>query len=99
MIGGALREIGILGMNRRNFDYVQCWNPRAAYPEVDDKLRTKQLAARAGVPTPELIGTVGAMHEMRELPKLLEGQDAFVVKPARGAQGNGILVVLSLIHI
>ena len=93
MIGRALRRFGVLGINRRNFDYVQCWNPRAAYPEVDDKVRTKQLAQTAGVPTPELYGVLSEMHELRELPELLEGRDSFVMKPARGAQGNGILVV------
>lgn len=94
MIGAGLRRLGILGMNRRNFDFVQCWNPRSAYPEVDDKIRTKQLAAAAGVPTPELYGVIAALHELRELPQLLEDRGSFVVKPARGAQGNGILVVV-----
>jgi alpha-L-glutamate ligase-like protein len=94
VIGRSLRKLCILGMNRRNFDFVQCWNPRSAYPEVDDKVRTKQLAATAGVPTPELYGVISALHELRELPDLLGDRESFVVKPARGAQGNGILVVV-----
>ena len=93
MIGRSLRGRGVLGMNRRNFDFVHCWNPRSAYPEVDDKIRTKQLAAIAGVPTPELYGVLSALHELRELPELLAERDSFVMKPARGAQGNGILVL------
>jgi len=91
-MGPALARRGILGINRRNFDFVQCWNPRSAYREVDDKVRTKRLAEETGVPAPATLGIVSAPHELRRLGELLDGRDAFVVKPARGAQGNGILV-------
>jgi len=93
MIGATLRKAGILGINRRNFGFVQAWNPRRAYPEVDDKVRTKRLAAKAGVPTPELYAVISEMHELADLPEILAERDSFVMKPAHGAQGNGILVV------
>ena len=37
-------------MNRRNHDYIMKYNARRYYPMVDDKLLTKTLAAKAGVP-------------------------------------------------
>ncbi|MCR9094809.1 MAG: alpha-L-glutamate ligase-like protein [bacterium] len=87
-----MRQAGVLGMNQRNFDYVQGFNDRRLYPVVDDKVRTKEMCAEAGVPTPETLAVVTQLHEIRSLETRLEREDAFVIKPARGSQGNGILV-------
>ena len=46
-----LRNRGVLGINRRNRDFVMRYNPRHLYPLVDDKLRTKKLAQEHGVKT------------------------------------------------
>ncbi|WP_243545717.1 alpha-L-glutamate ligase-like protein [Pseudodesulfovibrio tunisiensis] len=88
-----LTRAGVVGMNLRNADYVLPNNPRERYPLVDDKFITKELAVAAGLNVPELYGVVRAPHEVRDVPHMLEGHDAFVVKPARGSGGNGILVV------
>jgi alpha-L-glutamate ligase-like protein len=89
----ALRRAGVLGVNRRNADYILPRNPRSHYPRVDDKLITKQLAQAAGLPTPQLLGVISYHHELRGLSPLLESTADFVLKPARGTQGNGILVI------
>src|SRR5690606_11982670 len=88
-----LREIGLLGINGRNAEYVLMYNPRRFYPRVDDKLLTKQLALDAGLPVPELYAVVRAEHEIRALHEQLQDRDQFVVKPAHGSGGDGILVV------
>ena len=36
----ALDELGIMGINRRNADYVLKFNQRRLYPLVDDKILT-----------------------------------------------------------
>lgn len=89
----AMREAGIMGMNRRNFQYIHRWNRRRYYPMVDDKLRTKVICTEAGVPVPATLGVVTRHYEIRKLPEVLREADSFVVKPAHGAQGNGILVL------
>lgn len=89
----ALRERGVLGINQRNGAFVLPLNPRQHYPRVDDKLLTKRLAQAAGIPIPTLHGVVTYHHELRDLPALLAGRDSFVLKPSRGAQGNGIIVI------
>lgn len=89
-----LRERGVLGINRRNAEYVRLWNPRRLYPLVDDKLRTKELAIAAGMPVPELYAVVDAQHDIRDLPEALEGREQFVIKPAHGSGGNGILIII-----
>lgn len=89
----TLRHKGVLGMNQRNAEFVLPNNPRANYPRVDDKLVTKQLAQAAGIPVPELLGVVSYHHQMRDLAGMIEGLQQFVLKPTRGAQGNGIVVI------
>jgi alpha-L-glutamate ligase-like protein len=85
--------MGILSINQRNAEFVLPQNPRRNYPRVDDKLLTKRLAVAAGLPVPRLLGSVSYEHELRNLPALLDGLEEFVLKPARGSQGNGIVVV------
>ncbi|MEZ0575676.1 alpha-L-glutamate ligase-like protein [Halodesulfovibrio aestuarii] len=88
-----LKEQGVVGMNGRNAAYVLPNNPRRLYPLVDDKETTKRLTQDAGLNVPEMYGVIRAQHETKLLPDLLEKHDSFVIKPARGAGGNGILVI------
>lgn len=92
-IARRLRGIGLLGIGQRNADYVLMHNPRKFYPRVDDKLITKKLALAAGLPVPDLYAVVREEHEIAELHRRLEGRDQFVVKPAHGSGGDGILVI------
>jgi len=89
----ALRGQGVLGINGRNADYTLRWNPRRCYPNVDDKLLTKELCRRAGIPTPQLLAVARHHFELRKLGPELGRLFDFVLKPAHGAMGNGILVV------
>ena len=88
-----LRELGVLGINRRNGDFTWLYNPRRLYPLVDDKLITKKLAQKAGMAVPELYGCVEFNHQARSLEALLKPHEDFVIKPSRGSGGMGILVV------
>ncbi|WP_367027126.1 alpha-L-glutamate ligase-like protein [Methylococcus sp. ANG] len=90
-----LRKLGILGMNERNADFVLPYNPRSLYQLVDDKRRTKALAIEFGIPVPRLYAVVEIEHQIENLPRLLAPYDEFVVKPAHGSGGEGILVVES----
>lgn len=90
---GALKRRGILGINRRNADYTLAWNARRLYPLVDDKLATKRLCQAVGIPVPKLLAVARTHLQARRLLDQLKGEAAFVLKPARGAMGNGILVL------
>jgi alpha-L-glutamate ligase-like protein len=89
----ALRRLGVLGINRRNADYTLAWNQRRLYPLVDDKLATKRLCQQAGIATPKLYAVAENQLEARRLLSRLTEHPSFVLKPARGAMGNGILVL------
>jgi alpha-L-glutamate ligase-like protein len=90
-----LRQLGILGMNRRNAACILDRNPRHRYPLVDDKLRMRDLCLRIGVPTPDIYGAVSAPNMLRHLGEMLASRADFVIKPAHGSAGRGILVIVA----
>ncbi len=89
----TLRREGVLGINRRNAQYTLRVNPRRFYPRVDDKLLSKRLCQAAGIPVPALYAVARHHFELRDLPHRLAAHASFVMKPAHGAQGDGILVI------
>ena len=88
-----LRQAGVLGLNERNADYISRLNPRRLFPRVDNKVLTKELALAAGMAVPELYGVINNQGEVRSFPDIVSDRDSFVVKPAQGSGGDGILVV------
>ncbi len=88
-----LHKRGIVGMNRRNLEFIGRHNSRSVYPLVDNKLLTKRLVAKAGIPTPALIHDLSHQFEVEAVPVRLAELDKFVIKPAQGSGGRGILVV------
>lgn len=88
-----LAEEGVLGLNKRNGDYILRFNPRSKYPLVDDKLQTKQLALAAGIAVPPLYGVIRTQHDIRLLPEIVRDHPEFVLKPAHGSAGDGIVVI------
>jgi alpha-L-glutamate ligase-like protein len=88
-----LRELGILGMNRRNAVCILDHNPRSGYPLVDDKRRLHDRCTAIGVPSPKVYAVIEQHSQLRHLPRLLTGRTDFVIKPNKGSAGRGILVV------
>jgi alpha-L-glutamate ligase-like protein len=89
----SLASEGVLGLNRRNGDYILRFNPRRLYPLVDDKLQTKRLALKAGIAVPELYGVIETQRDIRRLPEIVANHDDFALKPAHGSAGDGIIVI------
>ncbi|WED22756.1 alpha-L-glutamate ligase-like protein [Vibrio sp. JC009] len=90
-----LKEKGIMGMNQRNSGYIGRYNDRSKYPLVDNKLKTKLIAEQAGATVPKLIGVISHQAEVRNIHKMIESWPGFVIKPAQGSGGKGILVIIS----
>jgi alpha-L-glutamate ligase-like protein len=92
-----LRKAGVLGMNSRNADYIMRWNPRSSYPVADNKVLTKELAEKHQIPTPPLYYVIEHHGSIAGLEEALAGRREFVVKPARGSGGSGIILVKDLV--
>jgi alpha-L-glutamate ligase-like protein len=89
----ALKASGVLGINARNRDFIYPYNPRRNFPAVDDKVITKAIAITAGVRVPEQYAVLEYQGHIHLLRKVAEKHEEFVIKPARGSGGGGILVI------
>jgi alpha-L-glutamate ligase-like protein len=100
MISAAkkLKKSGVLGLNERNADFIMRLNPRSLYPRVDDKALTKDLALAAGMAVPDLYGVIVHQGEVRNFAEMVADRDSFVIKPAQGSGGDGILVITGRSH-
>ncbi|MDH3532404.1 MAG: alpha-L-glutamate ligase-like protein [Gammaproteobacteria bacterium] len=92
-IARKLRGAGVLGLNERNSDFIMRLNPRRLYPRVDDKALTKELAIAAGMAVPELYGVITNQGQIRGFANIVASRESFVIKPAQGSGGDGILVI------
>ncbi|CAH0533182.1 hypothetical protein VST7929_01044 [Vibrio stylophorae] len=88
-----LRKKGIMGMNQRNIGFISRYNDRSKFPLVDDKLKTKQIAEKAGATVPKLLGVISNQGDIRHIFNMLPEHAGFVIKPAQGSGGKGILVI------
>lgn len=95
---GALARLPdtVLGINRRNHDYLFRFNRRDRFALVDDKIATKERLAAHDVPHPPVLDVCDAPWRLRDLGPRLTAHGAFAMKPARGAGGGGIVVVVGM---
>ena len=88
----ATEAKGIMGINRRNADYVLKYNKRSLYPIVDDKIITKQRAIEAGIHVPEMYGIIETEGH-RQAQGHRQGPHRLRRQTGPGAGGDGILVI------
>lgn len=82
----------VLGMNARNLHYIRPYNFRRARMIADNKLLSKKLLKKGGLPVPKLLAVIRTHEELEHfdwetLPV------TFALKPNRGFGGGGIVVV------
>lgn len=88
-----LKARGVMGINQRNADYILKYNNRRNYPLVDNKIMTKMRALEAGISVPEMYGVIRTEHDIAQLNNIIKGHNDFVIKPAQGSGGDGIIVI------
>lgn len=88
-----LQETGVLGLNARNRNYIMRYNDRRLYPKVDNKITTKQIALEYDMPVPDLFSVISTQRDAAHLSDSLAEHTEFVVKPAAGSGGDGILII------
>ena len=92
-IAKELKEKGVLGMNDRNYSVIAKCNKRLLYTLVDDKVKTKTLANQVNINTPKMIGIIEHQYQVKNLLDIVKGYKTFVIKPAHGSGGKGVLVI------
>lgn len=93
-VARRLRRLGVLGMNARNSRSAGGLSPRAAFAIVDDKLTMSQVCERVGIPSPAMRAVFEHHRDLRLLAESLAASPDCVLKPARGAGGRGVIVLL-----
>ncbi len=82
----------ILGMNARNLTYIRPNNLKRAKRLADDKIRSKRLLKKAGVPVPRLIAQISSRRTLENFDWSIL-PPSFVIKPNKGLGGDGIIVI------
>ena len=83
----------ILGINMRNA-LIQKYNPRHAIERARDKVAAKRALEAAGI---ACTGTVAVLEDHQQVANFKPTRDmpdAWAIKPARGSQGDGILLAV-----
>ncbi len=80
-----------LGMNARNFLYVNRYNRGGAKMRADDKVETKKILLAQDIPTAKILHIFVSRSSIKDYTWQLP-QEGFVIKPSRGYGGEGILV-------
>lgn len=83
----------LYGINRRNVELVYAENARKDYPIADDKLLCKRHLAAAGVPVSDTMVVCDGLYAIPRVLARLADEQQFVIKPANGSGGDGILVI------
>ncbi len=94
---GSLKKVGVLGINNRIGRFILRYNQRKYYPIVDDKAKTDQMLKETDIKMPENYLVIENIGELKNFSQALRDIKQFVIKPAMGSQGNGIVVIVDTI--
>ncbi len=83
----------VLGINRRNIDYVYPTGNRKFFKLADEKLLSKELFLQAGAAVPETLDVIEDFRQAANLKNKIPGWSDSVIKPNRGRGGMGIQVL------
>lgn len=87
------RNLGdVLGLNARTLQYITKANPAQATRIANNKLMTKKVLQKAGIPTPRLFGVITDRQELKRF-RWTKLPSSFVLKPNSSSGGGGIVVV------
>jgi len=83
----------ILGINLRNA-LIAKYNPRKAIERARDKVAAKVALEAAGISCTRTIAVIEDYGTLMRFKPSKEFPDAWAIKPARGSQGDGILLAV-----
>ncbi|MEM9052119.1 MAG: sugar-transfer associated ATP-grasp domain-containing protein [Bacteroidota bacterium] len=83
----------VIGLNERNLGLIYPNNARKNYKYADDKYLAKQLLHAHDIPCPETYATIDSIGLIEATWAEMKTKSALAIKPAKGAGGNGILIL------
>jgi alpha-L-glutamate ligase-like protein len=88
-------EYPVIGINGRNREFIYRVNTPELLQLAADKLATKKVLTSCNIPTPSTLIIVEEMASINKLSmkKLARYNNGFALKPNKGSQGKGILIV------
>lgn len=84
---------GVVGLNRRNIEYIYPHNQRAHYGLADDKVKAKMLLHKHQIACARTYAVIERINEIKARWEGLQHHKALVIKPARGCGGGGIKIL------
>jgi len=88
----------VLGLNRRNQEFLLPLNPPRLVALVDHKVHTKEVLVHHGLPVPDTFGHYVRQRDLPALARDIQQHGDFVLKPTRGAGGEGVVVIAGRRH-
>ena len=90
------KQIGssIMGINERNLNYVYKLNPRKYFDLADDKIKCKEVLQENSLACPRTYASISRIGDIQMIWQLVSSNKIMAIKPARGAGGNGILILI-----
>lgn len=88
------RAANVLSINNRNLGFIYPHNKRCDFPIANDKLLCKEILSAVDVAVPDTHFSYSYFYDLKDLAQDLSTLQDFVIKPANGSGGNGIIVIV-----
>jgi alpha-L-glutamate ligase-like protein len=89
----VFQKHNLLGINSRNRNLIYQHNSKALLLLATDKLASKEKLKQLSVPVPDTLLIITKQSDLQFINEALIKLDDFVIKPNKGSQGKGILVI------
>lgn len=83
----------VLSINARNVAMVNTLNSPDLLELAADKVKSKDVLRRHNVPVADDLAVCGSHTQLDAMLQTADSLEAFALKPNRGSQGNGILII------
>ena len=84
---------GVIGLNRRNIEFIYPHNQRKHYTLADDKVKAKMLLHEHNIACAKTYAVVERISDIKSSWNDLQKHKALVIKPAKGCGGGGIKIL------
>ncbi|MEO1054930.1 MAG: sugar-transfer associated ATP-grasp domain-containing protein [Bacteroidota bacterium] len=83
----------VMGLNQRDLNLIYPNNARKHYKYADDKYLAKSIMEENGIVCPRTYATVATFGGIEDAWNAVKEWNQMVIKPAKGAGGNGIMIL------